>query len=116
MRCVAHLSDARLRIPDHQRSKGYGMANITSFSGANGSHFTVNGESVQAENANQSWSLTEPNANTLQFSVHSGDNWTSGSWSDAVNDGGANRSEIQFSPTYSAGTQINISETLTVQP
>ena len=92
------------------------MANITSFSGANGSHFTVNGESVQAENANQSWSLTEPNANTLQFSVHSGDNWTSGSWSDAVNDGGANRSEIQFSPTYSAGTQINISETLTVQP
>jgi hypothetical protein len=99
--------------------KDHGMAlspNITSFSGANGSIFTVDGESVEAENANRSWSLTEPDANTLEFSVHSGDYWSSGSWSDLTNDGGANRSEIQFSPTYSAGTQINISETLTIQP
>jgi hypothetical protein len=90
--------------------------NITSFSGANGSIFTVDGYSVQAENANQPWSLTEPSVNTLRFSVQSGDHWSVGSYSDLTMDAGANRSEIQFSPHYSAGTQINLSETLTIQP
>jgi Polysaccharide lyase len=115
-RCVAKLRDARLGIPDHQRSKGYEMASITSFSAPSGSRFTVDGESVEAANANKSWSLTEPDANTLQFSVHSGDNWSTSGWSDLTNDRGANRSEVEFSPTYAAGTQINVSEQLTVQP
>jgi hypothetical protein len=34
------------------------VPNITSFSDANGSRFTVDGQSVEAENANQPWSLT----------------------------------------------------------
>ncbi|UPK02263.1 heparin lyase I family protein [Bradyrhizobium sp. 170] len=86
--------------------------NINSFSGANGSIFTVDGYSAQAQNANQPWSLTQLNANTLQFSVRSGDRWSVGGYSD----NGANRSEIQFSPLYAAGTQINLSETITIQP
>ncbi len=85
---------------------------ITSFSGANGAAFNVGGQSVQAENANKSWSLTQLNSNTLRFSVHSGDHWTSGSYNDSPSE----RSEIQFAPLYSAGTQINVSETITVQP
>jgi hypothetical protein len=89
---------------------------ITSFSSASSTTFTVDGQTVYTDNANKSWSLTEPDANTLQFSVHAGDNWASAGWSDAVNDGGANRSEVQFEQLYSAGTQINVSETLTVQP
>ena len=90
--------------------------NITSFSGTNGSQFTVDDETVLAQNANKSWSLTQPDANTLRFSVQSGDYWSTSGWSDLTNDGGANRSEIEFSPRYAAGTQINISETLTVEP
>jgi hypothetical protein len=90
--------------------------NITSFSGANGSIFTVDGYSAQAQNANRPWSLTKPNANTLQFSVRSGDHWSVGSYSDLTMNGGANRSEIQFSPLYAEGTQINMSETITVHP
>ena len=85
---------------------------ITNFSSANGSMFTVDGYSAQAQNANQPWSLTQPDANTLQFSVQSGDRWSVGGYSDS----GANRSEIQFSPLYAAGTQINMSETITIQP
>ncbi|MCK1511739.1 hypothetical protein IVB22_03980 [Bradyrhizobium sp. 190] len=89
-----------------------GAPNITSFSGANGARFTVDGIGAQAQNANQPWSLTQRDANTLQFSVRSGDRWSVGNYSD----NGANRSEIQFSPLYAAGTQINMSETITIQP
>jgi hypothetical protein len=85
---------------------------ITNFAGANGSTFTVDGYSAQAENANQAWSLTQPDANTLQFSVRSGDTWRTSGYTDS----GANRSEIQFGQQYSAGTQMNLSETITVQP
>lgn len=92
--------------------------NITNFSSANSTTFQVDGLTVYTDNANQPWSLTEPNANTLEFSVHPGDNWVGagGGWSDAVNDGGANRSEIQFQQFYSAGTQINVSYGFTLQP
>jgi hypothetical protein len=99
--------------------KDHGMAlspNITSFSGANGSRITVDGESSIVQNANQSWSLTEPDTNTLQFSVHSGDHWSTTGWSDLVNDAGAERSEIAFSPNYTQGTQINVGYQLMVQP
>lgn len=92
--------------------------NITNFSSANSTTFQVDGLTVYTDNANQPWSLTEPDANTLEFSVHPGDNWVGagGGWSDAVNDGGANRSEIQFQQFYSAGTQINVSYGFTLQP
>jgi Polysaccharide lyase len=92
------------------------VPNTTSFSGANGSRIMVGGIAASVQNANQPWSLTEPDANTLQFSVHSGDHWSTSGWSDLTNDAGAERSEIEFSPTYAVGTQINVSEQLTVQP
>jgi Polysaccharide lyase len=89
---------------------------ITSFSGANGSRITIDGTSAMVQNANQPWSLTEPDANTLQFSVHSGDHWSTTGWSDLTNDFGAERSEIALSPNYSPGTQINVDYQLTVEP
>src|SRR5262249_22503690 len=76
------------------------VQNIASFSGANGSQFTVDGESVVAQNAGQPWSLTKPDANTLRFSVQSGDHWSTSGWSDLTDDAGANRSEIAFLTTY----------------
>ncbi|WP_035663540.1 hypothetical protein, partial [Bradyrhizobium sp. Ec3.3] len=88
---------------------------ITSFSATNMSHFMVDGDTVEAQNANQPWSLTNPDPNTLQFQVRSGDYWSTSGWSDLTNDGGANRSEIEF-PHVNAGTQINVSYGLTVQP
>ena len=48
------------------------MANITSFSGGNGASVTADGMSAQVENANRSYSLTEPDSNTLRFEVQSG--------------------------------------------
>jgi hypothetical protein len=92
------------------------VPNVNSFSGANGSTITVNGYTAGVQNANQTWSLTQVDANTLRFSVRSGDHWSTAGWSDLTNDKGANRSEIEFSPKYAAGTQINISEQLTIQP
>jgi hypothetical protein len=92
------------------------VPNVNSFSGANGSTISVNGYTAGVQNANQMWSLTKLDANTLRFSVRPGDHWSTAGWSDLTNDKGANRSEIEFSPKYAAGTQINISEQLTIQP
>jgi hypothetical protein len=92
------------------------VPNINSFSGANGSTITFDGYTAGVQNADQTWSLTKPDGNTLRFSVRSGDYWSTAGWSDLTNDKGANRSEIEFSPKYAAGTQINISEQLTIQP
>jgi len=43
------------------------VPNITSFSGANGSSITIDGMSAGVNNANQPWSLTEPDNHTLRF-------------------------------------------------
>src|SRR5579872_6921637 len=82
------------------------VPNITTFSSASGSRITVDGHMASVQNANQPWSLTQSDANTLQFTVKSGDHWSTAGWSDLTNDAGAERSEIAFSPNYAAGTQI----------
>jgi hypothetical protein len=92
------------------------VPNITSFSGANGSSITIDGMSAGVNNANQPWSLTEPDNHTLRFEVRVGDYWSTSGWSDLINDGGAGRSEIGLSPTYAPGTQVNVSYQLTVEP
>jgi hypothetical protein len=92
------------------------VPNITSFSGANGSNIKIDGTSTIVQNANQSWSLTEPDTHTLQFSVHSGDHWSTAGWSDLTMDNGAERSEVALLPQYAQGTQINVAYQLTVQP
>jgi hypothetical protein len=92
------------------------VPDITSFSGANGSNIKIDGTSTIVQNANQSWSLTEPDTHTLQFSVHSGDHWSTAGWSDLTMDNGAERSEVALLPQYAQGTQINVAYQLTVQP
>ena len=74
---------------------------------------TIDGITAYTDNANMPWSLNQLDANTYEFSVHSGDHWTS----PAYNDGTAERDELSFFSTrYSEGTQINLSETITIQP
>ncbi|SIO34660.1 Polysaccharide lyase [Bradyrhizobium erythrophlei] len=92
------------------------VPNITNFSGANGSRITIDGHTASVQNSNESWSLTSPDTRTLRFEVHSGDHWSSATWSDLTDNRGAERSEVSFSPNYSQGTQINVSYQLMVQP
>ena len=82
---------------------------MTSFSGANGSTLTIAGTTAQVQNANQSWSLTMPEANTLRFELRPGDHWSSPGWSDLSDNNGAERTEIAFAPQYAEGIEINLS-------
>lgn len=82
---------------------------ITSFSGANDSTIVVGDISAQVQNANRTWSLTSPDSQTLRFEVHPGDHWSNSGWSDLLNNGGAERSEIEFEPRFEPGTIINVS-------
>ncbi|MCK1636934.1 heparin lyase I family protein [Bradyrhizobium sp. 157] len=92
------------------------VPNITSFSGANGANIRIDGTSAGVQNANQPWSLTKPDSHTLRFEVRPGDHWSTAGWSDLINNGGAERSEVSFSPNYAPGTQVNVSYQLTVEP
>lgn len=84
-------------------------AETTSFSGANDSIITIGGISAQVQNANQSWSLTSPDSHTLRFEVRPGDHWSNSGFSDLLNNGGAERSEIALEPQYKSGAVINLS-------
>jgi hypothetical protein len=105
-----------LKLPTIKKDHGMASSTITSFSGTNGSKIALDGTTAIVQNANQPWSLTEPNSDTLQFSVEPGDHWSTSGWSDLTDDNGAERSEIAISPNYSAGTEVNISYGLTVEP
>ncbi|MBR1213942.1 heparin lyase I family protein [Bradyrhizobium sp. JYMT SZCCT0180] len=85
---------------------------ITSFSGVNGGTVTIDGMKAQVENASRSYSLTEPDSNTLRFEVHSGDYWPN----DVRNGNTSERSEIDMFQSYKANTQINVSYGLTLEP
>jgi hypothetical protein len=77
---------------------------VTSFNAAG--TVIVGGNSCGAENALQSWSLTNPDTQTLVFQVRPGDQWSA----DVGRPGAPNRSEIDCSPQmYTPGTEINIS-------
>ncbi|WOH67865.1 heparin lyase I family protein [Bradyrhizobium sp. BWA-3-5] len=86
---------------------------ITSFSPTNGSSLTVDNSKYYVQNANQSWSLQEPNTDTLRFELRSGDHWSSSGYSDPTS---AERSEAGGGTLYSAGTQINVSYEFMVEP
>lgn len=85
---------------------------------SNSTQLTIDGITGQTQNASMPWSLNQLDANTYEFSVHSGDHWTNvpGGWNDVTSGGGAERDEIGFSQLYAEGTQINLSETITIQP
>jgi hypothetical protein len=85
---------------------------IENFNAASGSRFKVDGREVSAQNGNKSWSLKNPDDHTLTFEVHHGDVWSTSGWDDSAN----NRSEIEFSQRWSAGTTITVTELLTVLP
>ena len=89
------------------------MANITSFSPTNGASIAVGGANYEAENANHSWSLTQPDADTLRFELRSGDHWSSPAWTDPST---SERNEIASATDYPAGTQINLSYDFMVEP
>lgn len=89
------------------------VPNITSFSGAADATTTVNGVAGDNLNANQPWSLTEPDSHTLRFEVRPGDHYH-----DETSDGGlAERSEIEmWRKLYQPDTQINVSYGFTLEP
>src|SRR5438045_1827058 len=78
---------------------------ITSFSPTNDSTVTIDGSNYTVQNANQSYSLSEPDSNTLRFQLEAGDYWN-----------GSQRSEIAGSAVYAPGTQINLSYDFMVEP
>jgi hypothetical protein len=75
---------------------------------------TIDGITAYTDSAGEPWSLNQLDANTYQFSIRSGDHFSSPSYSDGT---AVERDELSFfDARYSEGTQINLSETITVQP
>jgi hypothetical protein len=70
------------------------VPSITSFSAEPQTRFLIGGDSYLVETAGKSYSLTNPDPQTLRFEVHQGDNWAAGG------DGSyCDRSEIQNQST-----------------
>src|SRR4051794_10245152 len=68
---------------------------ITNFKTTPGSQFDgVGGDIYEIETAGKSYSITNPDSQTLRFEVHQGDNWAGGADSSHVD-----RSEIQDDST-----------------
>lgn len=88
-------------------------AEITPPFPANGSAVSINNDVYRAQNADRSWSLNSPDADTLRFELRSGDRWVSSAWSDPTT---AERDEIAGETVYSPGTQINIAYDFMVEP
>jgi hypothetical protein len=84
---------------------------ITAFNGANSSSFKIDGRSVYVQNANKPHSLTSPDDHTLRFDLRSKDCWSVPGYSDATQNNGAERSEIQFGNNFGPG----VLETLACQ-
>jgi Polysaccharide lyase len=117
MLCV--IACAAVKFPVFNVQKEHRMA-ISQFSGTNGANILIDETGASVQNANQPWSLTEPDANTLGFSLHSGDVWSQagGGWNDLTMNNAAERSEIAVNGQnpYAAGTQINVSYQLMIEP
>ena len=92
------------------------VPNITNFSGAADATTTVNGVAGDNLNANQSWSLTEPDSHTLRFEVRPGDHYHDET-STGSNGGLAERSEIEmWRKLYYPDTQVNVAYGFTLEP
>lgn len=80
---------------------------ISGFKAANGGSYSIDGIACQNDNPNRSWSMVKLSDYVLRTELRSGDRWSDGT----------ERCEVSFFNTrYSNGTQINLSETITVQP
>ena len=92
------------------------VPNITNFSGVADATTTVNGVAGDNLNANQSWSLTEPDSHTLRFEVRPGDHYHDET-STGSNGGLAERSEIEmWRKLYYPDTQVNVAYGFTLEP
>ncbi|UFW52815.1 MULTISPECIES: heparin lyase I family protein [Bradyrhizobium] len=82
---------------------------ITSFSSAPKNRFDIGGDGYEVQTAGNSYSLSNPDSDTLRFEVHSGDRaWYDGSYPD--------RSEIEGEARIAAGTPIAIDYQVKLEP
>ena len=82
---------------------------ITSFTSAPQSNLYIDGSPYNVQTAGRSYSLTEPDSQTLRFEIHQGDPaWFDGSTID--------RSEVQMDNLIAAGMPTNISYQFMVEP
>jgi hypothetical protein len=96
------------------------VPDVASFSSTNGSTISLDNHSAGVQNSNNRWNLQNPDSQTLRIEIRQTDHWISGSWNDwsGCGSGGecANRSEIAINPQYPAGTTLNYSFELMVEP
>jgi hypothetical protein len=85
---------------------------ITSFSSKPQTRFDIGGDSYEVQDAGNSYSLTNPDPQTLRFEVQPGDK----AWYDAADGEADDRSEIGADQTIPAGTPINMSYQFMVEP
>src|SRR5437899_2405262 len=135
MRCVSRHRDVRhmnvfaatrcehavCRASSHVRQwnslsstfkKDHGMGStgtITSFSTTPKTRFDIGGDSYEVQTAGQSYSLTNPDSQTLRFEVQPGDK----AWYDS---GSVDRAEIENDARIPAGTPINLGFQVMVEP
>ena len=82
---------------------------ITSFSSTPKNRFDIGGDSYEVQTAGESYSLSNPDSDTLRFEVHSGDRaWYDSSYPD--------RSEIEDDNRVAAGTPIAIDYQVKLEP
>jgi hypothetical protein len=80
---------------------------------ANGSTITIDNSGYTAENADRSWSLSSPDADTLRFELRSGDHFSSSYWVDPAT---SERTEISGQTVHPPGTQIDLVYNFMVEP
>lgn len=84
---------------------------ITSFSPSNNVTIGVDGKNAQVENANKTWSISNPANDTLRFEVRSGDVWPN----DATAGNTSERSEVEMQQRYAADKTISVAYGFTVE-
>ena len=80
---------------------------ITNYNPQPGGQFAVGGVNYGVQNANTPHSLQKMDSQTLRFEVRNGENW--GAAQNGPDDPGCDRSELNSTKTYPAGTALSIS-------
>ncbi|GAA0005592.1 hypothetical protein BDS110ZK4_14900 [Bradyrhizobium diazoefficiens] len=83
---------------------------ITNFSTTPQSHFQIGGDGYEVQGAGQSWSLANPDPQTLRLQVRPGDQ----AWYDAGHP--VDRDDVALDPTIPVGTPISIDYQFMVEP
>jgi hypothetical protein len=83
---------------------------ITNFTTTPQSHFQIGGDGYEVQGAGQSWSLANPDPQTLRLQVRPGDQ----AWYDAGH--AVDRDDVALDPTIPVGTPISIDYQFMVEP